>query len=96
LTSPHLFFECTLLEQARAELPSSNKDIRFHPDMVAHVVSDWRKNASGVGFSCYPKHRVLEPDLQMRVKMRRYVTRGVISIEIQMVKIKKNKTPGVS
>jgi hypothetical protein len=24
------------------------------------------------------------------------VTRGVISIEIQMIKIKKNKTPGVS
>jgi hypothetical protein len=50
LTSPHLFFECPLLVQARAELPSTNKDIRFDPDMVDHVVSS------------YPNHQVLEPD----------------------------------
>jgi hypothetical protein len=60
LTSAHFFFECLLLVQARAELPSSNKDIRFDPDMVAHVVSFLRK--TGVGFSCYPKQQVLEPD----------------------------------
>jgi hypothetical protein len=60
LTSLHLFFECPLLVQARAELPSTNKDIRFDPDMVAHVVSFLRK--TGVGFSSYPNHQVLEPD----------------------------------
>jgi hypothetical protein len=54
LSSPHLLFECPLLEQARAELPSSNKDIRFDPDMVAHVVSFLRK--TGVGFNRYPNH----------------------------------------
>jgi hypothetical protein len=60
LTSPHLFFECPLLEQARAELPSTNKDIRFDPDMVSHVVSFLRK--TGVGFSVYPNNQLLEPD----------------------------------
>jgi hypothetical protein len=34
--------------------------IRFDPDMVAHVVSFLRK--TGVGFSSYPNHQVLEPD----------------------------------
>jgi hypothetical protein len=60
LSSHHLFFECNLLEQARAELPTSNKDICFDPDMVPHVVSFLR--TTGVGFNRYPNHQVIDPE----------------------------------
>jgi ribonuclease HI len=60
LSSRHLFFECPLLEQARAELPSSNKDIHFDTNMVSHVVSFLR--TTGYGFNRYPNHQVIDPE----------------------------------
>jgi ribonuclease HI len=60
LSSHHLFFECPLLEQARAELPFSNKDICLDSDMVSHVVSFLR--TTGVVFNRYPNHQVINPE----------------------------------